>query len=66
MPESAEAEEELSTVSAHLQDHLKQFGVQVRHHELGRFKLDQLYSSQNSFIDVLESVPLPANVGIRQ
>lgn len=66
LPESINVSRELQTVEGHFRTTLSNENIAVRSHELGKTKIDHLFSAQDSHIEVKEPIDFPSEIGIRQ
>lgn len=66
LPESVNVSRELHTVESHLRSTLANDTITVRSHELGKAKIEHLFSAQDSHIEVTDNIEFPGEIGITQ
>ena len=66
LPESIAVARELQTAEEQLRRALGSEKILVKAYELGRHKLDELYATRESHIEVMEDIPFPSQIGISQ
>lgn len=66
LPESVNVSRELQTVESHLRTTLGNDKISVRAQELGKSKIEHLFSAQDSHIEVMSEIEFPGTVGISE
>lgn len=66
LPESVNVSRELHTVENHLRTTLANDKITVRASELGKNKIEHLFSAQDSHIEITDNVDFPGKIGITQ
>lgn len=66
LPESVNVSRELQTVESHLRATLADDRLSVRSHELGKAKIEHLFTAQDSHIEVIDDIGFPWEIGITQ
>lgn len=66
LPESIGVARELQTAEEQLRKALGNEKILIKSYELGRHKLDELYATRESHIEVMEDVNFPSAIGIAQ
>ena len=66
LPESINVSRELQTAEEHLRNLLVENSITIRAHELGKTKLEHLFSAYDSHIEVTEEIAFPSEIGITQ
>lgn len=66
LPESVNVSRELHTAESHLRNSLSDDRITIRSHELGKTKIEHLFTAQDSHIEVIDDIVFPGNIGITQ
>ncbi|WP_084608128.1 AIPR family protein [Nisaea denitrificans] len=66
LPESINVTRELQTVESHLRSTLSNDSITIRSQELGKTKIEHLFTAQDSHIEVTDSIEFPGEIGIHQ
>lgn len=66
LPESINVARELQTVEAYFKSAIANDKVTIKSYELGRTRLEHLFSAQDSHIAVMEDIEFPGKIGIRE
>jgi len=66
LPESINVARELQTVEDHLKATLSNKKIAIKSYELGKTKIEHLFSAQESHIAVKDNIDFPAEIGITQ
>ncbi|WP_417414956.1 AIPR family protein [Hoeflea sp.] len=66
LPESVNVSRELQTAEEYLRANVGSERILVKSHEFGGSRIQHLLAAQDSHIEVLEKIPFPAKLGIRE
>jgi AIPR protein len=66
LPESVNVSRELQTAENHMRTALADDRLTVRSHELGKIKIEHLFTAQDSHIEVTDDIEFPWEIGITQ